>query len=96
MSGAVNQNNLGAKVVSRLINWQQMAMQAWGSEYNAPDHGVYEFSNGKKYDSTDMSQGGVYQPQFGINRLMLEDSSYPDMPSNSRVLQDSGYQIVLE
>ena len=95
MSGAHNQNNLGGKVVARTISWQSMVTQAWGSEFHAPDHGIYEFSNGKKYDSTDQSQGGVYEPNFGINYLMRGNPRYPDMAPVDYVLQDNGSRIII-
>jgi hypothetical protein len=44
----------------RTINWGSMVETAWGSEYNAPDHGVYQFSNGRGFDSTDKTDNGIY------------------------------------
>jgi hypothetical protein len=55
-------SNLGPPVTARQINMLDLVIRAWGSEYYAPDHGVYEFSNGRKFDSTDASQGGPYSP----------------------------------
>lgn len=92
---ASNLSNLGGKVVTRTIVWGQLCQQAWGSEFRAPDHGLYENSNGRKWDSTDQSKGGVYGIT-GTNYLMIEDSSYLDTASNSRLLQDSGDRIILE
>ncbi len=37
----------------------EMAQKAWGKDWNKPDV-VYEFSNGKKYESTDMTDAGIY------------------------------------
>lgn len=62
---AVNLNNLGAQVVTRSILWHDLAVRAWGSEWQAPDHGAYEFSNGRKFDSTDRSSTGIYNPNLG-------------------------------
>ena len=53
-------NNLGSKVVSRTILWEQLVQGMWGSEWKAPDPGVYEFSNGSKFDSTDQGDTGFY------------------------------------
>jgi hypothetical protein len=55
-----NPNNLGAKVSARPISWLDLVTRAWGSEFRAPDKGVYEFSNGRKYDSTDTNNTGFY------------------------------------
>ena len=57
---ALNQDNLGAPVTWRTYNYLDMVIRSWGSEYNAPDHGVYEFSGGRKYDSTDLNATGIY------------------------------------
>ena len=91
-------NNLGSPVTSRVISWTDMAIRAWGSEFNAPDHNCYLFSNGQGFDSTDASAGGVY----GIldrNYLMVWDvvtKKYPDMASSDHMLQDNGSRLVLE
>jgi len=53
-------SNLGNAPVVRTFSWLDMVMRAWGSEFNAPDHGIYEFSGGRKYDSTDMNNTGIY------------------------------------
>jgi PKD repeat protein len=37
-----------------------LATQAWGSEFREPDHGIYVMSNGRSFDSTDLSYNGVY------------------------------------
>lgn len=81
-------NNLGYKVTTRLIDWSAQARTAWGSEWSAPDHGMYEFSNGRKFDSTDRGVTGIYGIS-GINYLMVGDGHYPDMPSNNHMLQET-------
>lgn len=53
-------NNLGPKVSSRNIPFQNLVQRAWGEEYRAPDRGVYEFTGGRKFDSTDMGNTGIY------------------------------------
>ena len=52
--------SLGSPVTSRTISWLQMAQGAWGSECNTPDPGAYAFSNGRKFDSTDIGNTGFY------------------------------------
>ena len=52
--------NLGAKVTSRTTSWLSLVEKAWGPEFKAPDHGIYEFSNGRKFDSTDKGNNGIY------------------------------------
>lgn len=50
MAGALNQNNLGSPVTSRTVSGLDLASRAWGSEFRAPDHNMYKFSNGRGYD----------------------------------------------
>jgi hypothetical protein len=57
--------NLGNKVVTRTISWQDMVMRAWGAEWNAPDRGIYEWSSGRKFDSTDRNDTGIYNSNLG-------------------------------
>lgn len=57
---ATDLNNLGYKVVTRDINWQDMVIRSWGSEFRAPDHGAYKFSNNRCFDSTDKTDNGFY------------------------------------
>lgn len=54
-------SGLGAPVVARTINWLDLNIRAWGSEWRAPDKGAYEFSNGTKKDSTDQTTNGFYR-----------------------------------
>lgn len=52
--------NLGKPVSSRQFSWKDMVIRQWGTEFSAPDHGVYEWSNGRRFDSTDMGNTGIY------------------------------------
>lgn len=77
---ATDPNNLGPKVTSRDYNWLDMVTRAWGSEFRAPDHGIYDMGNGRKFDSTDKGLTGIY----GVNaeddkRIVAYDARYPDM-----------------
>ena len=63
---AINQRGvppeLGLPVTTRQFSWNEMARRAWGSEFSAPDRRVYEFSNGRGFDSTDRGDTGFYEP----------------------------------
>ena len=89
---ASNYNNLGAKVVTRTISWTDMVQRAWGSEYNAPDKGAYEFSGGRQFESTDTGQTGLYNPN-ALTGIEVEQvcRQYPDMPAY--LLTESGLQL---
>ena len=52
--------SLGLPVTSRTFSWTEMCRRAWGSEFSAPDHRVYQFSNGRGFDSTDRGVTGFY------------------------------------
>lgn len=49
---------------TRLLNWRELVMKAWGQEYNVPET-AYEFHVGKesvrRFQSTDNQQTGVYK-----------------------------------
>jgi hypothetical protein len=53
---------LGFPVSTRTFSLLEMTARAWGSEWRAPDHRVYEWSNGRGYDSTDLGFTGIYGP----------------------------------
>jgi hypothetical protein len=53
-------NMINSKVTTRTTSWLDLATRAWGAEFRAPDPGIYEFSNGRKFDSTDQSYEGIY------------------------------------
>lgn len=70
--------NLGNKVSTRTIPWEDQVVKAWGSEFRTPDHGIYEFSNGTKKDSTDKYKTGIYGV-VGDALLLQDGTAHPDM-----------------
>ena len=54
--------SLGKPVTTRTFSWKDMVIRQWGTEYSAPDHRIYRFSNGRDFDSTDMGSTGIYRP----------------------------------
>lgn len=62
--------DLGNQVTTRQFSLLEMVERSWGSEFRAPDHGIYEFSNGRRFDSTDMGTTGIYRR--GITPLIVE------------------------
>lgn len=74
-----NYNNLGGKVSTRLVSFADLAHRAWGAEWSAPDHGIYEFNDGRrKFDSTDRGKTGIYGVAVS-DPLVLDGHPYPDM-----------------
>lgn len=54
-------SSLGLPVSTRQISLLEMVSRAWGSEFSAPDHGIYQFANGtRRFDSTDLGITGFY------------------------------------
>jgi hypothetical protein len=52
---------LGKPVTTRTFSWLEMCSRAWGSEFRAPDHRIYQFSGGNNKDSTDLGTTGIYR-----------------------------------
>lgn len=52
---------LGLPVTTRNFSVNEMVRREWGSEFSAPDHGIYQFSNGRRFDSTDLGTTGFYK-----------------------------------
>lgn len=53
---------LGHVVTSRQFSLLEMVSREWGSSFRAPDHRIYQFSNGVGKDSTDIGYTGFYGP----------------------------------
>jgi hypothetical protein len=70
--------NLGSPTTFRETSWLDLCIRAWGSEFQAPDHDVYKWSNGRGFDSTDRGITGVYGV-IGDTVLLLDGTQYPDM-----------------
>ncbi len=48
-------------VQTRHLSLEELVRKAWGKEYTKPDI-AYEFSGGRKFESTDGREGGPYDP----------------------------------
>jgi hypothetical protein len=75
--------SLGLPVTSRSFSWNEMCRRAWGSEFSAPDHRVYVWSNGRGFDSTDRGTTGFYTQ--GVLDILTEQGVAINMepPSDS-------------
>ena len=45
----------------RIIDLKTLVVKAWGDQWLKPES-VYEFSNGRKFESSDQSTSGIYVP----------------------------------
>ncbi len=53
---------LGRPVTTRTFSLEELVARSWGSEFRAPDHGIYTFNNGaRRFDSTDQYTTGIYR-----------------------------------
>ena len=74
-------NPLMGKVTTRPIVWGNLVQRSWGDEFKAPDRGIYEFNGGRRFDSTDTGNTGIYAGGAGGNsELQSTALGYPDMP----------------
>lgn len=81
MAARVLPASLGKPVTSRQFSWKEMVIRQWGSEYAAPDHRIYNFSNGRSFDSTDLGTTGIYER--GVLDIQSERNipgTYPPRP----------------
>jgi hypothetical protein len=65
-----------------------MVIRQWGSQYQAPDHNIYQFSNGRGFDSTDMYTTGIYGR--GVFNL-VSDETPGDGEGNALQGEDGRY-----
>ncbi len=47
-------------VTTRTITLRELVQKAWGKEWTKPET-VYQFSNGRKFESTDDTDSGIYE-----------------------------------
>ena len=45
----------------RVIDWKSLVVKAWGDKWLKPET-AYEWSNGRKFESSDQSTSGIYVP----------------------------------
>ena len=83
-------SNLGNPVTVRTISWNDLCIRAWGSEFNAPDHKIYQMSGGNNKDSTDQGTTGIYGGGYASRILFDQPSNvrWPDV-APSRILTES-------
>jgi len=90
-----NANDLGYDVTARDYSWLSFCTISWGDEFHQPDHGIYEFSNGRKFDSTDQYTTGVYRKDVISADGMAIQTNYEDAPAFI-TLQQGGKLLISE
>lgn len=51
----------GLPVTTRNFSLNELVRREWGPEFSAPDHRIYQWSNGRAFDSTDQGVTGFYK-----------------------------------
>jgi hypothetical protein len=74
-------SSLGLPVSTRTFSFFELVTRAWGSEFFAPDHRIYQFGGVRFFDSTDLGFTGFYSP--GQVNLVLDDSTGYDGDGNA-------------
>lgn len=54
----MSQNN--QPVTTRTVNYKDLVVKAAGKDWKKPET-VYQFSNGRKFESTDANETGIYR-----------------------------------
>lgn len=83
-------SSLGLPVSTREFSLFEMVSRAWGSEFFAPDHRIYQFGGVRFFDSTDMGTTGIYRR--GQCTLLLDDNTGYD-GDGSAVNDEHGHYI---
>lgn len=81
--------SLGQPVSTRNFSLTELVTRAWGSEYFAPDHRIYQFGGVRFFDSTDLGFTGIYGP--GQYNLVLDDNTGYDGNGNALNDETGGY-----
>jgi hypothetical protein len=74
--------NITYKVTYREITQRDLAVRAWGEEWAENDHDVYEWSNGRDFDSTDKGVTGLYASATTVIDSIILQNFYPDAPAH--------------
>lgn len=48
------------RVTTQTVNYKDLVVKAEGKDYKKPEPS-YEFSNGRKFESTDATESGIYK-----------------------------------
>lgn len=86
-------SSLGQPVSTRQFSLTELVTRAWGSEFFAPDHRIYQFGGVRFFDSTDLGFTGIYGP--GQFTLLLDDNTGYD-GDGSAVNDETGAYIYSE
>lgn len=90
MAAPILPASLGKPVTTRTFSWKEMVIRQWGSEFAAPDHRIYNWSNGRSFDSTDLGQTGIYRRPSPRPPPVIPGSDIGLESDSGRMLLESG------
>lgn len=82
-------SSLGQQVSTRQFSLTELVTRAWGSEYFAPDHRVYQFGGVRFFDSTDLGFTGLYGP----NQPLSNQTKYTGIGGGSFIFGVSQFGV---
>lgn len=74
--------NISYKVTYRVVTQRDLAIRAWGEEWAENDHDIYEWSNGREFDSTDKGITGIYGKVTVVLDAVILQNFYLDAPAH--------------
>jgi len=74
--------NISYKVTYRTLTQRDLAIRAWGEEWAENDHDIYEWSNGREFDSTDKGITGIYGKITVVLDALILQNFYLDAPAH--------------
>jgi len=74
--------NISYKVTYRVVLQRDLVIRAWGSEWAEDDHKIYEWSNGREFDSSDRGVSGIYGSGIVILDSTILENFYLDAPAH--------------
>lgn len=74
--------NISYKVTYRVITQRDIVIRAWGEEWAENDKDIYEWANGRDFDSTDKGITGIYGHQTVVLDSVILQNFYLDAPAH--------------
>jgi len=74
--------NIDYKVTYRVVTQRDLVIRSWGEEWAENDHDIYEWANGRDFDSTDKGITGIYGKTPVVLDAVILQNHYPDAPAH--------------
>lgn len=74
--------NISYKVTYRVVTQRDLVIRAWGEEWAENDPDIYEWANGRSFDSSDKGITGIYGKVPVILDSVILQNHYLDAPAH--------------